>query len=124
MVAVQRLADLSGLARLAASKLSIHPLYGPWVAFRAVAVLDIRGPSGSAPGAAPACDACEASCLPAFRRARDVWMSHATGEAGWRAWLAVRESCPVGREYRYCDAQIEYHYTKDRAILRRALHGR
>jgi methylmalonic aciduria homocystinuria type C protein len=51
-------------------------------------------------------------------------MSHATGEAGWRAWLAVRESCPVGREYRYCDAQIEYHYTKDRAILRRALHGR
>jgi hypothetical protein len=34
------------------------------------------------------------------------------------AWIAVRDACPVGREGRYSDAQLEYHYTKARGLLR------
>jgi cyanocobalamin reductase (cyanide-eliminating) / alkylcobalamin dealkylase len=35
----------------------------------------------------------------------------------WRAWLAVRDACPVGREHRYGDDQIAYHYAKRRDAL-------
>ena len=38
----------------------------------------------------------------------------------WRAWLAVRDACPLGREHRYPEALIHYVYTKDRAVLRAA----
>lgn len=45
----------------------------------------------------------------------------ALGAEDWRRWLAVRDACPVGRAHRYSDAQIAYHYTKDRGVLRDAL---
>ena len=35
----------------------------------------------------------------------------------WRLWLAVRDACPVGREHRYGDDQIGYHYRHDRTLL-------
>jgi hypothetical protein len=34
-----------------------------------------------------------------------------------RAWLAVRDACPVGREHRFPEAMIRYGYTKDRGAL-------
>jgi hypothetical protein len=40
-------------------------------------------------------------------------------ERGWRAWVAVRDACPVGRASRYGDEQIRYHYAKDRGVLER-----
>ena len=39
------------------------------------------------------------------------------GRGGWRAWLAVREACPVGGEHAYGPAQTRYHYTKERASI-------
>jgi hypothetical protein len=30
----------------------------------------------------------------------------------------MREACPTGRAHRYGEAQIRYHYLKDRAVLR------
>ena len=33
----------------------------------------------------------------------------------------LRDACTVGREHRYDDLQIGYHYTKERAFLQRAL---
>jgi len=33
-------------------------------------------------------------------------------------WIALRDSCNVGRNHRYDDDQLLYHYTKDRALLR------
>jgi methylmalonic aciduria homocystinuria type C protein len=35
----------------------------------------------------------------------------------WRLWLAVRDACPVGREYRYSENQIRWHYAHDRSAL-------
>lgn len=39
----------------------------------------------------------------------------------WRPWLAVRDACPLGREHRYSEQQVAYHYTKDAKWLREAV---
>ena len=61
------------------------------------------------------CGACTHACTPAFRRAltADPWL---TSEPWW-LWLAVRDACPLGREHRYGEDQIVYHYVKDRSLL-------
>ena len=123
-VAMQRLAHAAGLAYLAPSHLSVHPVYGPWIALRAVVLVDIDGPPGEPPTVASPCDDCERTCMVAFQHALDAAghdiQTHDALEAHWKLWLAVRDACPTGRAYRYDDEQARYHYTKDRAILRRA----
>ncbi|EKX42016.1 hypothetical protein GUITHDRAFT_111871 [Guillardia theta CCMP2712] len=43
--------------------------------------------------------------------------------ASWRHWLRVRETVKLGQEFRYSDDQAEYHYTKNRLVLERAIGG-
>ncbi|MCH2111028.1 MAG: hypothetical protein MK135_17050, partial [Polyangiaceae bacterium] len=38
-----------------------------------------------------------------------------------RPWLALRESCPIGRKARYPSAQISYHYDKSLSTLQQCL---
>ena len=38
------------------------------------------------------------------------------------AWSKLRECVSVGRQYRYSDMQLAYHYTKEKALLVEALH--
>ncbi|MGH8574311.1 MAG: hypothetical protein ACREX8_17300 [Gammaproteobacteria bacterium] len=125
-VAMQRLAHISGLAYLTPSHLNVHPTYGPWIALRAAVVIDIEGPSSPPLEPPNPCPDCERHCLPRFRaaiaEAGATPAAHTAIERHWRLWLAVRDACPVGRSHRYGDAQIRYHYTKDREVLRR-LHG-
>jgi methylmalonic aciduria homocystinuria type C protein len=120
-VAMQRLAQIAGLAHLAPSHLSVHPVFGPWIALRAVAILDVEGPAQPPPAPPNPCDRCEDACLAAYRRAVDLAGASATSHGAlsehWEHWRAIRDACPAGRAYRYGDAQIRYHYTKDRAIL-------
>jgi cyanocobalamin reductase (cyanide-eliminating) / alkylcobalamin dealkylase len=106
----QRIAVAAGLAALAPTQLLIHPSYGPWLALRAI-ISCPGAPVFDAARASLPC-ACDATCLSAFTRAQA-----ATGPDAWRAWLAVRDACPIGREHRYGESQLEYHYTKDRALL-------
>jgi methylmalonic aciduria homocystinuria type C protein len=127
-VAIQQAAHVAGLAFLAPSMLSVHPVYGPWIALRALVVVEaVAGPPGPAPVLAPPCD-CERACGPYLRRALalSARATEGTGEGRigqgeiaeqWRAWVAVRDACPVGRGHRYSDAQIAYHYTKQRRWL-------
>jgi methylmalonic aciduria homocystinuria type C protein len=116
-VPIQRLAERAGLARLAPSRISTHPRFGPWIALRAVAVLDADGPLGPPPRLPSPCDACAHACEPALARA--------LGAADdWRLWVAVRDSCPLGAEHRYSEEQIHYHYTKDVRVLRDAVRRR
>ncbi len=118
LVAMQKLAEASGLAALSPSHLSVHPVFGPWIALRAVIVCDADGPSGPPPEVARACD-CAANCLPALERAMAAGEASCDGVAeAWTHWLAVRDACPIGREHRYSPTQIRYHYTKDRRALR------
>lgn len=119
-VAIQRLAVLAGAAELAPIGLCIHPLYGPWFSLRAAVVLALPGPAAST--SAPTCSACrEKPCMGPREKvmamgaagvSRDLLAEH------WETWLAMRDACPVGREVRYSDRQIRYHYLKERSLLR------
>ena len=119
-IAIQRIAHASGLAHLSPSHLSIHRALGPWLALRAVAVVDVEGPHGERPHAYDPCTACAKPCLAALDRA--IALSGATRaddvEREWQAWADVRDVCPEGKSQRYGDDQLRYHYTKNRSILR------
>ena len=116
-LAIQRLADVTGLAPLSAVNLNVHPIYGPWFALRAAVTLDLAGPSGEAPKTVPSCPDCARTCMPAFERARAAQVGKDDIAETWPLWLAVRDACPVGRAYRYSDEQIRYHYARDRSVL-------
>lgn len=109
-VAIQRAAAIAGLAYLAPSHLCVHAVYGPWIALRAVVVIDAEPPPRAVP-VAPPCD-CARGCLPAFERAVAAGVPGGRAELieKWRLWLAVRDACPVGRNHRYGDDQISFHY--------------
>ncbi len=110
---VQALAEAAGLCDIAPCRLAVHARFGPWLALRAVAVLDVPGPAEpSAP--AGVCASCSAPCRAPFELAR---AAPGSPESRWRLWLAVRDACPVGREHRYPERQLRYHYTKDRSLL-------
>jgi len=102
----QRLAVAVGLGVLAPTQLVIHPIYGPWFALRAIVLTEGEPPP---PVPAPTTPCCNGDCA--------LRLQAALAGGGWRAWLAVRDACTVGRAFRYSDAQIAYHYTKDRALL-------
>ena len=37
------------------------------------------------------------------------------------AWAALRDCVQLGAEHRYSEAQLVYHYTKDKAVLLQAM---
>jgi hypothetical protein len=108
----QRLAEQARFAPLGPCHLNIHPERGPWFALRAVAIFDEAGPV-SPPTIDHPCAGCDRPCVPALERAMKADGDH-------EAWLAVRDACPVGRDHRYPEAMIAYHYTKDRRWLPRS----
>ncbi len=124
-VAMQRLAHVAGLAFQSASHLSVHPTYGPWIGLRAAVVLNVRAPDLHRPRLETPCD-CAAHCAAAAIEAAALERALAEGhpDRRWRAWLAVRDACPTGRDHRYSEEQIRYHYTKDRSALLEAIADR
>ncbi len=110
---IQRIAEAAGLCWLSPARLSIHPEHGPWIALRAVVVVDRPGPQGPAPALEPPCHACESACVPALERAQQ----EPPASPDETRFLPVREACPLGRQHRYGEAQIRYHYGKDRGAI-------
>ncbi len=115
-VPMQAIAEAAGVARRPPSHLSVHSTFGPWIALRAVVIVEIDGPQ-QPPSLPPPCD-CERGCLPAFREAMAAPADMVSVAERWRLWVAVRDACPVGAGFRYSEAQLRYHYTKDRTLLR------
>lgn len=109
-IPIQRIAARAGLAWLSPANLCVHPEFGPWIGLRAVVVFALQPPRTPPPTLADPCGACAHACLPAFAAATE----------DWRSWLAIRDACPRGREHRFADDQVRYHYTKDRTILEAA----
>lgn len=111
---IQRVAESAGLAALSPSHLVIHPIHGPWLALRAVVVIDVSGPEAATAAARP-CDTCSAPCVPALERAlvaSGPKLDSQSVSANARAWIAVRDACPIGRASRYGEDQLRYHYEK------------
>jgi cyanocobalamin reductase (cyanide-eliminating) / alkylcobalamin dealkylase len=101
----QKIAVAAGLGVLAPTQLVIHPSYGPWLALRAIVLVDGEPP----PHVKPQTSCCTSDCA--------ARLDAALASRDWRAWVAARDACNVGRAFRYSDDQIAYHYTKDRALL-------
>ncbi len=126
-VAIQRVAHAAGLAFHAPCRLAIHPDHGLWIGLRAAIAFDLAAPDAFAPPPAttgPAlphpCDGCATRpCVPAFEAA----LAATGGRRGCDVspWQAVREACPLAPTARYEDAEVRYHYTKDRTVLRAAV---
>ncbi len=114
-----RAAEVAGLLSRGASGLGIHPVYGPWVALRAIVVFDQSAPV-TRPLAASQCTHCATACAP-VARALGPPTDLDEVRSNWREWVALREACPLGAQARYSDEQIRYHYTGDRGVLHAAV---
>lgn len=121
LLAIQRLAHVAGLAYLSENHLSVHPTYGPWIGLRAAVSFPLRGPASAPPELRHPCGSCRTGCQPAFERALAAQGAPTARSArsDWRLWLASRDACPTGRQHRYSDAQIRYHYLEELHQLRR-----
>lgn len=117
---IQRLAERVGLAAVSPSHLALHALHGPWIALRAVVVVDVAGPEGPAMAPERPCQACSAPCMPALARALAASgpaLSSASVSAHADEWVAVRDACPVGQGSRYGNLQLAYHYAPKRSRI-------
>lgn len=117
VVAMQKLAHISGLAEFdPESYLNIHPKYGPWIAMRAAVVVD-KTFSAAQENVEDLAQNVEIL----FERANSIQANkrkqYSKEMANWKYWLACRDAIPVGKEYRYSEEQILYHYTHDITVL-------
>lgn len=110
LVSMLHAAEASGFAQRGPVHLAIHKTYGPWFGLRAIIAIDLEGPPTPSPSLP--CTGCSAPCKDALARAME-----GVENKSWRDWLAVRDACPVGRQSRYSEEQLLYHYTKDRVAL-------
>ena len=109
IVPVQRMAHQTGLAYLSAGQFNIHPQFGPWFALRAVVI--VSGETECNPPISnPSTDAIEVQSSALFNRLLE-------SKATWQEWLSLRDLYKVGRTHRYSEAQIRYHYTRDKTVL-------
>ncbi|RYZ06802.1 MAG: hypothetical protein EOO73_14755 [Myxococcales bacterium] len=118
---IQRLAEAIDFAALSPSHLAVHPVHGPWLALRAVVLVDVEGPPPSLAQLVSPCRGCSAPCMPALRRALELTptpLSEDSIAEHAADWIAIRDACPVGRASRYEDEQLTYHYTKTPLLAR------
>ena len=120
LLPLQHVAEVTGFATRSVSYLSIHPKYGPWISLRAALSFDIEWPSSEPVTEVKSCSDCNPDCLSSFNAAREASkIRHPEKIAEhWPLWVATRDACTTGREYRFSDEQIEYHYTKDTRRLK------
>jgi epoxyqueuosine reductase QueG len=115
VIPFQRLGRAAGLGGPGPLALQIHPVFGPWWAYRALIVLDGPLPPADAPG--DACAGCPAPCVAACparavsRDGFDVLACHAHRTAAPECQLscAARLACIRGPEHRYSDQQLAFH---------------
>ena len=115
LIPFQRLGRAAGLGGPGPLGLQIHPVYGPWWAYRALIVVDRPLPPAPAPG--DGCAGCDAPCVAACP-AGAVAVSgfvvpacHARrlSVEACRLSCAARIACVRGPEHRYSDGQLAFH---------------
>lgn len=132
----ERLVDMNRAAMVSGNSyfseemyLSVHPMFGSWVAFRAVVVFDLPGAYlGKPPPPLPPLlsDEEAAAAQKAFAEALKASSEVELNCDGMpleiaHKWAAMRDCVSLGREHKYDDLQSEYHYTKNPAMLMSAL---
>jgi hypothetical protein len=114
-VPFQRLGRAAGLGGPSPLGLQVHPVFGPWWAYRGLVVVAAQLPA--APTLSDACAGCPAPCVAACpagavrREGFDVPACHArrlTVEA-CRLSCDARIACVRGPEHRYTPEQLAFH---------------
>lgn len=131
LIAFQRLCDESNLARLDKnSYLCIHKTYGPWMALRALIVLNNQYQHNSNLQSKYSLnDICtykeQQNVIKQWKEIQAVLYNDTNDNKdnkeimeSWRYWLKLRDCYDIGKNYRYSDDQILYHYTTDLNILK------
>lgn len=115
VIPFQRLGRAAGLGGPGPLALQIHPVFGPWWAYRALIVVDRPLPPAGAPG--DGCAGCAAPCVAACpgravsRAGFQVGACHAHRTAADECRLScpARLACIRGPEHRYSDQQLAFH---------------
>ena len=123
---LQRLGTLAGWHHPSPFMVGIDSQWGSWFAYRAVVLADTDlAPTPRRIGASPCdlcttrvcVDACPAGALTdGFNLKACMAYRHSPGSVCQDKCVA-RNTCPVGADHRYSDAQISYHYGQSMAII-------
>jgi epoxyqueuosine reductase QueG len=115
LIPFQRLGRAAGLGGPGPLGLQIHPVFGPWWAYRALVIVDRELPASAPIG--DGCAGCDAPCVAACP-------AHAVARAGFavaacharrlaaepcRLSCAARIACVRGPAHRYADAELAFH---------------
>jgi epoxyqueuosine reductase QueG len=111
----QRVGRAAGLASAGPLALQIHPVYGPWWAYRGLVVVDAELPPAT-PLDDP-CDGCPAPCVAAcpadaVQRSGFVYApcrARRLVAEPCRLSCAARIACVRGPEHRYAEAALAFH---------------
>jgi len=123
------LGKVAGLAGPSILGVVVHPVYGPWIAFRAAILIDRVI---VAPGAAAAFDPCPSctvrSCIPAcpvgavaYPAGWDIPMClthRVEDEPDCAPRCHARAGCVLGPAYRYPDEELAYHQMRALRAMR------
>ena len=115
LIPFQRVGRAAGIGPPGPLGLQIHPVYGPWWAYRALVVVDRALPDASPLG--DACAGCPAPCVEACPGAAVAFSGfsipacHAQRLRAepCRLSCAARIACVRGPEHRYRDEELAFH---------------
>jgi len=113
LVSFQTIGRVAGLGHLSKGcGLSLHPVYGPWFAMRAVVVLgmEYNFPTEPVEVECPLTDEQEAVAAKAMETLQS-WTPENL--------IAMRRAVPLGQEWEYSRPQLMYHYTLNKQWLTR-----
>jgi len=114
-VPFQRLGRAAGLPQPGPLGLQIHPVYGPWWAYRALVIVDRELASG--PALERPCEGCPAPCVAACPAGAPqptgfvipACHAHRLVAEPCRLSCAARIACIRGPEHRYTDDELAFH---------------
>jgi hypothetical protein len=119
----QRLGQAAGLPEPGPLGLQIHPIFGPWWAYRACVLVPVA--LATEPPLAPSCATCSRPCVAACPAGAvvdggfqfDRCVARRRVDAACQESCAARLRCPVGLAQRYPDDQLGFHMRASLAHL-------
>lgn len=130
MILAQRMAlTAQAVAHCTPSQLCLHPVLGPWLAFRCAMVFPVEGLDeetqaeliAKQPALCSHDDALHEKLTDQMREAfaQSTDNGRQIGPDAWRAWVLPRITAAPDHPHMYSSEQILYHYTKDLTFLAR-----
>lgn len=125
-VGLQRLGQLAGWHHPSPFMVGINADWGSWFAYRAVLLADTHlapTPPLVSPSPCTTCAArpcvrhCPANALDGGFNLSACLAYRREPDSACQDRCLARNSCPVGAEHRYSDAQIRYHYGRSMAMI-------